>query len=360
MKILALTKYGDRAASTRQRLLQYGDALNSSSISYDFFPLLDNNYIEGLTQREKTSRLDLISAYWARFWILRRARNYDIIWLNYEAFPYLPGLMERLVFRSGKPVVYDFDDAIFHQYDTHRTWLVRKLLGRKLEPLLRRVSICFCGNAYLEKYAAQFCENIVLLPTVVDSDLYCPLQDKAEREILTIGWIGSPSTWAQLRPLIPLLIRLKEKFGFRFKVVGAGVVTEHFPEVEFMDWRQETEISEIQHMDIGIMPLPDVPWARGKCGYKLIQYMACGLPVIASPVGVNKEIVEHGVNGFLASNEPEWEEAIIRLLSDAESRKRMGGAGRAKVEAEYSLRVHAPRLIKALKSIESSDRPCAA
>ena len=344
-------KYGDRAASTRQRLMQYCDFLQFHGISVDAVPLLDNTYVESLARRKKSSRLRLISSYWARLRLLLSARNYDVIWLHYEAFPYLPSFMERLVFFAGVPVVYDFDDAIFHQYDNHNNLLVRALLGGKLKPLLRRVSVSFCGNAYLKDYSERFCNNSVILPTVVDTDVYRAVPNTSTPRSLTIGWIGSPSTWQQLRPIVPLLVRMKDELNLRIRVVGAGYVNEDFAAVDFVDWSEDTEVSEIQRMDIGIMPLPDEPWARGKCGYKLIQYMACGLPVIASPVGVNSEIVEHGVNGFLATTEQEWRAALTKLIGDPDLRRRMGDAGRAKVDAEFSLRVHAPRLVEILKSV---------
>ena len=351
MKILALMKYGDRAASTRQRLRQYCERLDAHDISVEFEPLLDNTYVENLALGRKVDRLRLLSAYWSRIQLLLTRHHFDLIWLHCEAFPYLPGFMERLVFYAGKPVVYDFDDAIFHQYDNHRNIFVRAMLGGKLKPLLRRVSASSCGNAYLKAYAERFCDNSEILPTVVDTNLYRPAPECTRGGPVTIGWIGSPSTWLQLKPIVPLLLRLREKFDLHIRVVGAGCVEEHFPEVDFIDWSEENEVFELQKMDIGIMPLPDEPWARGKCGYKLIQYMACGLPVVASPVGVNAEIVSHGENGFLASTEEEWHESLTRLAADPDLRRAMGVAGRARIESEFSLKVQAPRMVELLKSV---------
>ncbi len=165
MKILALMKYGDRAASTRQRLRQYCEKLYANDISVEFEPLFDNTYVENLALGRKVGPLRLLSAYWSRVQLLLTRRNFDLIWLHCEAFPYLPGFMERLVFYAGKPVVYDFDDAIFHQYDNHRNPLVRAMLGSKLKPLLRRVAGSSCGNAYLKAYAEGFCDNSVIRRT---------------------------------------------------------------------------------------------------------------------------------------------------------------------------------------------------
>ena len=175
---------------------------------------------------------------------------------------------------------------------------------------------------------------------------------------VTVGWIGSPSTWAFVKPIVPLLTELMDSLNFTVKVVGAGPQTKSPPRFEFLPWSEAEEIRFIQSMDIGIMPLPDEPWARGKCGYKLIQYMACGLPVIASPVGVNSSIVDHGKNGFLATTPQEWAEAITTLARDATLRRTMGAEGRRKIERAYSLAVHGPRLAGMLHEVmaESSGR----
>ncbi len=189
------------------------------------------------------------------------------------------------------------------------------------------------------------------MPTVVDTDAYGPAQgDRGERPV-TLGWIGSPSTWAFVKPLVPLLSQAAQRYDLALRVVGAGPQAEIPPRFSFLPWSEPEEIALIQGMDIGIMPLPDEPWARGKCGYKLIQYMACGLPVIASPVGVNSEIVDHGENGFLAATPQEWAKAIAALAGNAELRRRMGEAGRVKIERAYSLAVHGPRLAGMIRDV---------
>ena len=148
-----------------------------------------------------------------------------------------------------------------------------------------------------------------------------------------VGWIGTPNTWNAFGKTLHTQINdTLIAHGARFCAVGAELEAGRVGNLELIAWSEDTEVDAIQSMDIGVMPLPDTPWASGKCGYKLIQYMACGLPVVASPVGVNKEIVEHGVNGFLAESDKEWRSAIETLLSDADLRRRMGAAGRKKVE----------------------------
>ena len=351
MRILAFTKYGSLAASTRQRFIQYEPLLAQAGISVDYSALLDNDHLQRLVQGRRASPLAVARSYFRRAATLLRARRYDLLWVHCEFFPYLPGFVESAAGRIGhRPIVFDYDDAIFHMYDAAPSPLVRSLLGHKLEPVLRRAKACLCGNDYVRDYARRFNDNAVVLPTVVDTDIYRP-GERAADQSLTIGWIGSPSTWQYVRPLLPLLSELCVAHRARLLVVGAGAAAEgdRRPAVEFVPWSEETEVASVQEMDIGIMPLPDEPWARGKSGYKLIQYMACGLPVVASPVGVNATIVRPGEEGLLATTEAEWRDALETLLADAELRARMGSSGRKRAIASYSLQSQAPRLIEVLR-----------
>ena len=352
MKMLALMKYGNKAASTRQRLLQYREHFSHQGIETEFFPLLDNDYLEQTFRGNAGPIFSILGSYLSRVKLLVGASGFDLIWVHCENFPYMPGLAERLTVISGKPVVYDFDDAIFHQYDTHSNPLVRRFLGKKLQPLMRGASLCVCGNSYLKAYADRFSRRTEIVPTVLDTGVYKPtVEPRDPARQVTIGWIGSPSTWSFVQPLIPLLERLSQELNLIIRVVGAGRANATHSPFEFFDWSEDEEITSIQGMDIGIMPLPNEPWARGKCGYKLIQYMACGIPVIASPVGVNSDIVNDGVNGYLACSEHEWEAAIRRLAASRELRGNMGAHGRQKIVNEYSLHVHGPRLAALLREV---------
>ncbi len=259
----------------------------------------------------------------------------------------MPALLELALIPKDIPLVLDYDDAVFHQYDMHPNPLVRRLFSTKHQRLMRRATLVVAGNEYIADYARRAgAPRVALLPTVVDLNRYQPVlspPDAFEDVSPTVGWIGQRSTAAFLQPLAPVFKRLTDEGVMRFRAIGIdaaklGLCMTSEP------WSEAGEVSSIQHLDVGIMPLEDEPFERGKCGYKLIQYMACGLPVVASPVGVNATIVEHGVNGFLATTIDEWEQAFRTLAADPALRQRMGAAGRIKVERDYCLQVTAPRL----------------
>jgi glycosyltransferase involved in cell wall biosynthesis len=351
MKVLAFTKYDREAASTRQRLLQYFPALSAAGIEVEYRPLLDDAYIRSLAGKGRASPRAILGSYARRAAGMLKRPDADLVWVYAEMFPWLPSGFERLVHRWKLPIVYDFDDAFFVPYDEHRLAPVRRLLGGKLRPLIKGAAACTCGNEFLRDYAARWCERSLVVPTVVDTDRYLPAACRDDQPV--IGWIGSPTTWANVRPLLPVLADLCRSTGARFRAVGAGKVADadRFDGLDLIEWTEATEIAEVQRFTIGIMPLIDAPFQRGKSGYKLVQYMACGLPTVASPVGVNRQIVLHGETGFLAGSVEEWRDALRQLIFDPELRTRLGSAGRARAIASYSLANEAPRLVELFRSV---------
>ena len=350
MRVLALAKYGDGAASTRQRICQYSPLLARAGIHLDLNVLLDNDYVRSLAGDTRASPARIIASYWRRIFSLLVGRRYDLYWVYADLFPYLPSIFDRILFRQGKPVVVEWDDAFFEGYARHRNWLVRSLLTKKLDKLVKRADVLICGNAYLYEYASDFGVRRLIVPTVVDTDLYRPAKTSGQ---LTIGWIGSPSSWPNCRSILPLLSQLCEQHDARFRIVGAGPVerSDRHPRFEFVGWSAEHEIAEVQSFDIGIMPLLDEPFQRGKSGYKLVQYMACGVPSVASPVGVNADMLGEGSVGFLAPDTDAWRTALTTLLSDPALRSTMGRAARERAVSEYSLQSQAPRLIALFKEL---------
>lgn len=354
MKILALTKYGPLAASTRQRILLYQPALERAGFSLDVHPLLGDSYVRRLVDGTRENPIAIARSYLDRLGRLLSLWQYDLVWIYAEAFPYFPGAFERLPGWTGIPVVVDWDDAFFHAYDQSRKPLVRMLLGRKMQPLLRSATAVVCGNRYLADYATRWANDVTIIPTVVDTRAYVPLERARNEEPVTIGWIGSPSTWRYVRPFLPLLEELARTGRARFHAMGAGIAAagDTFTGMRHIEWTAEREIDEIQAMDIGIMPLVDEPFERGKCGYKLIQYMACGLPVVASPVGVNRSIVTDET-GYLAEDQARWRHALDRLIGDPALRARLGAAGRRRAMASYSLEATASQLVALFERLVS-------
>lgn len=341
MRILALTKYGDAAASTRQRFVQYRPALEKAGFELEISPLLSNRHVQGIADGRRGNPLSIGASYLSRVGTLMQgARDAGALWVHCELFPYLPAMFERLAFRPGTPVVFDYDDAIFHMYDSIL------LLREKLRPLIAGASVVSAGNEYLAEYARRWNANVHVVPTVVDTKQYVPSPGQNGGPPV-IGWIGSPSTWAYVRPVVPVLKQLCAAGRAQFLAVGGGIDAEFdkFSGMTCRDWEEGREIADVQSMDIGIMPLPDEPWARGKCGYKLIQYMACGLPVVASPVGVNSSIVREGESGLLATSSDEWLSALTELVDDPRMRESFGSKGRERAVNDYSLASQEPRVV---------------
>lgn len=350
IRVLILSRYGFLGASSRVRSMQYIPFLERNGVQVDVAPLFDDNYICTL-YKGKRSAGRIIRNYFGRFRDILGCKKYDIAWIEKEFWPWAPSMIELLSVKMCRAVIVDYDDAVFHRYDQHRSSLVKKVLGGKHDVLMRRADLVTAGNDYIVARArAAGARRVEYLPTVVDKDRYRS-RNIARTGRLTFGWIGTPVTAPYLKSVAPVFAKLSRRFDIRCVAIGARSDQLAGTPFEVRDWDHDTEVRDISALDVGIMPLPDTDWARGKCGYKLIQYMACRLPVIASPVGVNRDIVHENVNGFLAGGEDEWEHAASRLIKDHDLRRQMGREGRMLVEREYSLQVHAPRLLAMMRSL---------
>ena len=351
-RILLLSRYSRLGASSRLRFLQYLPHLKKRGFSFTIRPFFGDNYLAGLYDG-KMPVFSVLKSYIARVVTMLGAQRFDVIWMEAELLRWLPAWVEEALFPAGVPLVVDYDDAIFHWYEVQRFPGVYRLLGQKINRIMVMADLVIVGNDYLGKRAQLAgARRIEKVPTVVDVDRYVVTSRNVSRR-LTVGWIGTPATAKFLFHIVKALQVIVNIFGVRIVAVGANPQQLHGLPVEVRPWFENTEVAEIQNFDIGLMPLPDEPYERGKCGYKLIQYMACGKPVVASPVGVNAEIVRHGENGFLATTADEWIDALSHLLVDPQLRFRMGQAGRSMVESEYSLQMQVPRLEGMLRSVIS-------
>lgn len=351
MRLLILPRYSPLGASSRLRMYQYVPSLQAAGIEVQISPLLDDDYLRGL-YRGRTPLVPVLRGYGRRWQALHDVRNFDAVWVEKEAWPWLPLWLESRLLNSPSRLVLDYDDAVFHRYDFHSNPLVRSALGPKLDGLMQRADLVTAGNEYLaERARSAGCRNVQWLPTVIDLERYPASQARDHVGPVVVGWIGSPSTAGYLRAVSDALAPLQAAGMVRCVAIGARPEQVHGTPFEARPWQEQTEVAQLQGFDIGIMPLPDAPWERGKCGYKLIQYMACSLPVVASPVGVNTAIVRPGENGWLADTPEQWAEAIRRLADDGGLRHRMGAAGRRQVEETYCQQVQAGRLIGMLREV---------
>ena len=349
MRVLALPRYSSLGSSSRTRFFQYFPYLNSCGIEVQVSPLLGNDYIQGLYFKNKTPYFSVAMSYLHRIRMCAIARSFDLLWIEKELFPWLPAWTERFLNQRRIPYVVDYDDAVYLRYTTHWNPMVRAILGKNINTAMQHAATVVVGNNFLAENARSAgARKIEYLPTVIDLNRY-PIHAKESNQF-RIGWIGSPITVPYLGLIKDALQEVCRQTNACIVLIGAG---DRDPlaglEKEKIVWDEETEVANIQSFDVGIMPLPDEPFTRGKCGYKLIQYMGAGLPLVASPVGVNTQIVEQGKTGFLASSQEEWVQALVTLYHNAELRKNMGKAGRQKVETDYSLQVTAPKLAEILQ-----------
>jgi len=345
MRVLCLPKYDRMGSSSRLRFFQYFDSLQARGVLLNVKPLLSNLYINKLYAGKK-SGLIVVKGYFSRVMLLFKFKHYDIVWLEKEILPWIPAWFELFLIPKTTKLVVDYDDAIFHQYDQHKSSLIRWLLGQKISSVMRRANVVVCGNEYLAIYARKAgAKCVVIIPTVVDTERYF-VGDKSENMQIYIGWIGAPSTAHFLKLIEKSLKKIVVCREVKIVAVGANEKQLAGLPIKSVVWTEKGEVEEIQKFDIGIMPLIDRAFERGKCGYKLIQCMACGIPVVASPVGVNSVIVREGVEGYLASSDEEWVSVLLKLIDSAELRKRMGESCRKKVVDNYSLDTAKIKLIQ--------------
>lgn len=355
MNILVLTRYGRLGASSRLRFLQFLPELEREGLHCTVQAFIDDEMLLTKYRRGTYRPGQLLRAYAARLRQLLRRQRFDLVWIEKEALPWMPAWLERLLLRHTSYVL-DYDDAIFHNYDRNAHVLVRMLWAGRIDRLMAGARLVVGGNEYL---AARACEAgapwVEVLPTVIDLERYAaPSGGSEANPVPRIVWIGSPGTVPYVARLAEPLAALAWRHRFVLRIVG-GQLALPGVDVECLDWTEDSEVARITECEVGIMPLSDSPWERGKCGYKLIQYMACGLPVVASPVGVNRDIVREGESGFLAQEPADWVDRLGRLLDDAQLRHTMGRRGRQRVEQDYCVQQVAPRLIRLLR--DAGSRP---
>jgi glycosyltransferase involved in cell wall biosynthesis len=353
MRILLLSRYDRNGASSRYRFYQYLPSFSEAGIEVECQSLLDDRYLDALYSGRGVPFFRIFNSYIKRLIKILNKNRYDLLWIEGEVFPWIPIWIESVLLGRTIPYVVDYDDAAFHRYDQHKNPIVRWILGNKIDQIMKHAAVVIAGNRYLADRAKQAgAKRIEIIPTVVDLNRYPGNTKSRNNKIITIGWIGTPWTARYLEHINPVLIRICEEKKARVVLVGASSKQFSSKYIEVKPWSEASEVEEIENFDIGIMDLPDSPWERGKCGLKLIQYMACGRPVIGSPIGVNRELILDGINGLQVSSDADWYRALQVLLENEDLRVKMGQAGRKLVEEKFSLQITLPKVLGILKSVE--------
>lgn len=356
MRILFITPHPEEGASTRYRVKQFFPYFNSNGIECIFSPFFSSECYRILYKNGWFLKkgFNLLKGMYKRICDIINSKDTDIVFVHLDASPFGLPIFERLFDICNKPIIYDLDDAIYIKEVSPANRLAYFLKSSSKIPKILKISkhIITC-NEYLAQYASKFNENITMIPTSLDTDKFT-VRDynvSCERKIV-IGWIGSHTTSCYLAQLREVFRNLSKRYKFILKIIGSGK-RDYFPGIDviYRDWSLETDIVEFQELDIGIYPLPDNEWAKGKTGFKTIQYMSVGVPCVVSRVGRNIDIVEDGLNGFLVSSQDEWIDKLSFLIENPAVRKQMGFAGRKTVEDRYSIKVNAPKYIEIFSKV---------
>jgi glycosyltransferase involved in cell wall biosynthesis len=288
-----------------------------------------------------------------RFWqVLFQAPKYDAVWICREMAPLGPPILEQLLVRTCRRVILDVDDAL-HVSDKASSRLIPRMLrdNGKFARMAHSYSAVICGNRNLAEYYGEYSASVSVIPTAVDADRYAGIT-RVPSTVVRIGWIGTPLHRHNVEILRPSLTQLARERRFELVLVGLNDPLDwSLPAIRHIEWNLQEELQFFAHFDIGVMPLRDTAFARGKCAFKLIQYMAAGLPVVASPVGANCEVVQDGTNGFLARSDEDWASRLRQLIDDPGLRERMGANGRALVRRSYSAPGFWPRYATILTGV---------
>lgn len=359
MRILFIaTHRANRAPSQRFRFEQYFDYFKEQNIEFKLSNIISKKDDEILYAKGKyfQKALILIKSYYIRFKDLLSLNKYDIVFIHREALLIGSSFFEKRMSKSKAKLVFDFDDAIWlkniSDNNKNLSWIKN---FNKTQKIIGISDAVICGNQYLCDYAKQFNSNTFIIPTTIDTDYHLPITHSNKNEKICIGWTGSHTTITHFETIIPVLKKIKEKYQnlIYFKVIGDSNYENKELGIKGHAWSIQTEIEDLQELNIGIMPLPDDKWSKGKCGFKGLQYMALKIPSILSPVGVNTTIIQHEKNGYLASTEDEWIDILSNLIESKELRTKIGQEGRKTIINEFSVNSQKETYLKIFNSLIS-------
>lgn len=344
-RILFFVPYPTEGASARLRVEQFLPALQQAGIEYILRPFFTPAFYRILYKKGNIVKKIIFFIYCTcrRIFDLVQVPFCDTIFIHREMFPLGPPFLEAILFLFGKKIIFDFDDAIYLPPEGSH-WMVALLkCPWKTNFIIKHSTAVIAGNNVLKEYAILLNNRVVIIPTSIDTSAYKRMVPKTAGEEIVIGWVGSHTTQVFLKDMEDIFLRLLARYGnLKIHIIGAepGLISHN--RIIIKEWALDREKEDILEFDIGIMPLPDTAWTRGKCAFKAILYMSFEVPVVVSAVGVNKDMIKDGVNGFLVSTKAEWEEKLVSLMSDTVLRRSIGMAGRATVAQKFSLEGNTP------------------
>ncbi|MCR9172986.1 MAG: glycosyltransferase family 4 protein [bacterium] len=349
-RILFIAPYPHaQAPSQRFRFEQYIPALKNAGFDVEVHPFLSAKdwaplYKEGSFARKGWS---MFRSFMKRWVLMTQIRKFDYIFIHREAAMIGPPIFEFVIAKIlRKKYIYDFDDAIWlPNYSQSNAKFHRLKAYGKIKKIIRWADKVVVGNAFLAEYAAQFNDQVEIIPTTIDLENVHNQVTKHDDELIRIGWTGSHTTMEYLPLLVPTLKELEKEHPIKFRVISNHPPALDLDCLEYIQWNKETEIEDLAAIHIGVMPLEDSIWTKGKCGFKGLQYMSLEIPSVMSAVGVNTEIIENGTNGFLCENEEDWKRTLQELIQDIALRKSIGKAGRKTVKERYSVEANTQKYL---------------
>ncbi|MBS1573225.1 MAG: glycosyltransferase family 4 protein [Bacteroidetes bacterium] len=342
MKILFLAPYPvNESPSQRYRFEHYLALLTKEGITYSYQPFLSISAWKFffLPGRHFQKALAVLGGFIRRWLLMFTVGKYDFVFVHREAAPLGPPIFEWIIAKIFcKKMIFDFDDAIWVPVASENNRIAKFFKWPSKIATICKISYkVSAGNEYLAAFASKYCKNVEIVPTVVNTELVHNKLQNQQTDNPNIGWTGTFSTLKYLDLVIPALQNLQLKYNFTFIVIANKNPELRLRNYQFIEWRKETEAADLLKMHIGLMPLLDDEISKGKCGFKAIQYMSLGIPALVSPVGVNANIVDDGVNGFVCESIDDWENKLEELLKSASLRAQMGNAARMKIEKNYSV-----------------------
>lgn len=351
MKILFLSKYNELGPSSRYRIYQYLDSYKKVGFDVKVAPLFGSHFF---VSNKIIKILATLFYYFRRFFGLLQVYKYDLIYIEYELFPYFSSVFEKLFALLKIRYIVDYDDAIFHNYNQSNNRLIRFLLSNKIDSVIKNAGYVITGSPYLTQYATKLNSNCIEIPTSVSKNKYELNSNANKNAVFTIGWIGSRTTSINLLKLIPAFETLKEKLDFQLNLIGFDKNVSNklaHLNVNLIDWEAGSEIVEIRKFDLGIMPLDDTPFNQGKCGFKLIQYMGCSLPTLSTPLEANKKINRNGKN-LHAKTSDDWVAAIEKVYHNQSYFREVGIENYMDFEKYYTVESNRDSYIDLFRQIK--------